>query len=233
MNGILKSDGGFAEYMIASHYALVHLPDNLSFEQAAPLMCAGATVWNAIRQINLEKGKTIAIVGIGGLGVLGIQFAKALGYRVAAIDKSDIGLKLAMEVPIPLRPDIIVSIDDPEAAQKLSDFTDEIGLAAAVVCTDDVPASDWTLHRLQPRGTCVVLGLPEQGFTFDAFNLVFREIIVRGSLHSGIDEVTKMLEAVAENNIVSHLTLLPLEQGEKIPEMAAARAFKGKLVVTI
>ncbi|KAH7000543.1 chaperonin 10-like protein [Ilyonectria destructans] len=233
MNGIVKSDGGFAEYMITSHYALVHLPDNLSFEQAAPLMCAGATVWNAIKQTNLKKGQTIAIVGIGGLGVLGIQFAKALGYRVAAVDKSEVGLKLAIEVPTALRPDIVVSFNDRQASQKISDFADGIGLAAAVVCTDDVPASDWTLHRLQPRGTCVVLGLPEKGFTFDAFNLVFREIVVKGSLHSGIDEVAKMLEAVAQHNIVSHLTLLPLEQGESIPEKAAARAFTGKLVVTI
>ncbi|KAK7415938.1 hypothetical protein QQX98_005511 [Neonectria punicea] len=212
MNGILKADGGFAEYMIASDYALVHLPDNLSFEQAAPLMCAGATVWNAIVQTNLGKGKTMAIVGIGGLGVLSIQFAKALGYRVAAIDKFESGLKLATQVPAALRPDIVVGFDDPEASKKISDFTGGIDLAAAVVCTDDVPASDWTLHRLQPRGTCVVLGLPERGFTFDAFNLVFREIVVKGSLHSGIDEVTKMLDAVARHDIISHVTLLPLEQ---------------------
>jgi propanol-preferring alcohol dehydrogenase len=190
-------------------------------------------VWNAIKQTGLEKDKTIAIVGIGGLGLLGIQFAKTLGYRVAAIDKLDMGLKLATEVPAPLTPDIVVSFSDPEASQKLSDFTDGIGFAAAVVCTDDVPATDWTLHRLQPRGTCVVLGLPEQGFTFDAFNLVFKEIVVKGSLHSGIDEVNKMLDAVAKHNIASHLALLPLEQGETIPEKIAARAFTGKLVVTI
>jgi D-arabinose 1-dehydrogenase-like Zn-dependent alcohol dehydrogenase len=190
-------------------------------------------VWNAIKETGLEKEKTIAVVGIGGLGLLGIQFAKAMGYRVAAIDKSDLGLKLAAEVPAPLTPDIVVSFSDPEASKKLADFTDGIGLAAAVVCTDDVPASDWTLHRLQPRGTCVVLGLPETGFKFDAFNLVFREIVVKGSLHSGIDEVNKMLEAVAEHNIVSQLALLPLEQGETIPERIAARAFMGKLVVTI
>ncbi|KAH9205322.1 chaperonin 10-like protein [Leptodontidium sp. 2 PMI_412] len=233
MGGILKADGGFAEYMIASHYALVRLPDSISFEQAAPLMCAGATVWNAIRETRLLTGQTIGIVGIGGLGVLGVQFAKALGLRVVAIDNRDVGLKLASEVPSHLRPDLVISFNSPAAAGQISDFTDGIGLNAAVVCTDDGPASDWTLHRLQPRGTCVVLGLPDEGLKFDAFNLVFREIVVKGSLHSSVDEVMKMVDVVAKHGIVSHLTLLRLEEGEAIPQMAAAHAFTGRLVVTI
>jgi propanol-preferring alcohol dehydrogenase len=190
-------------------------------------------VWNAIKQTGLAKGQTIALVGIGGLGVLGVQFAKAMGYRVAAVDNRDVGLKLATEVPDHLRPDLTVSSNSSDAVQQISNFTNGVGLNAAVVCTDDVTASDWALHRLQPRGTCVVLGLPEKGFTFDAFNLVFREIIVKGSLHCGVDEVKKMVGAVAEHGIVSHLTLLPLEEGEDIPEKAAAHAFTGRLVVTI
>ncbi|KAI7768244.1 hypothetical protein LZL87_012606 [Fusarium oxysporum] len=70
--------------MITSHYSLVHLPDDVSYEQAAPLICAGATVWNAIKETGLEKAHSKALVGIGGLGVLCVQFAKALGYRVVA-----------------------------------------------------------------------------------------------------------------------------------------------------
>jgi Zn-dependent alcohol dehydrogenases len=175
----------------------------------------------------------VAIVGIGGLGVLAIQFAKARGLRVVAIDKRDIGLKLASEVPAHLRPDLTISFNSHVAIQQISDFTDGIGLNSAVVCTDDVSASDWALHRLQPKGVCVVLGLPESGFKFDAFNLVFREIVVKGSLHCPVDEAEKMVEAVVENGVVSHLTLLPLEEGENIPERAAAHSFTGRLVVKI
>ncbi|CAI7563966.1 unnamed protein product [Penicillium bialowiezense] len=233
MSGILKADGGFAEYMVASHSALVRLPDELSFEQAAPLMCAGATAWNAIKETGLEDGGSIAIVGIGGLGVLAIQFAKARGLRVVAIDNRDVGLKLASEVPVHLRPDLTINLNSHDAVQKISEFTSGIGLNGAVVCTDDVSASDWALHRLQPRGVCVVLGLPESGFRFDAFNLVFREIIVRGSLHCPIEEAKKMIEAVVENGITSHLTVLPLEEGEDIPERAAAHSFTGRLVIKI
>ncbi|GIJ81502.1 hypothetical protein Asppvi_000001 [Aspergillus pseudoviridinutans] len=233
MNGILRADGGFAEYMIASDNALVHLPDDLSFEQAAPLMCAGATAWNAIKETGLEKGKSIAIVGIGGLGVLAIQFAKARGLRVVAIDNRDIGLKLACDVPAHLTPDLVVNINSRSAIKEIDAFTDSIGLQGTVVCTDDVAASDWSLHRLQPQGACVVLGLPESGFQFDAFNLVFREIIVKGSLHCSVNEVKNMIKAVSENGIVSHLTLLPLEGGEDIPERAAAHSFTGRLVIQV
>ncbi|KAJ5465932.1 Polyketide synthaseenoylreductase [Penicillium desertorum] len=233
MSGILRADGGFAEYMTASHYALVHLPDNLSFEQAAPLMCAGATVWNAVKETGLEKGQSIAIVGIGGLGVLAVQFAKSRGLRVVAIDNRDIGLKLASEVPAHLRPDQVINFNSHDAIQKILEFTDGIGLSGAVVCTDDVPASDWALHRLQPRGVCVVLGLPESGFKFDAFNLVFRELVVKGSLHCPVDEVKAMIKAVSANGVVSHLTVLPLEKAEDIPDRATAHSFTGRLVITL
>ncbi|KAM5342540.1 hypothetical protein ACJ41O_013506 [Fusarium nematophilum] len=233
MCGIIKADGGFAEYMKAWHGAVVHLPDSLSFEQAAPLMCAGATVWNGIKQAGLKTGQSIAIVGIGGLGVLGVQFAKALGYRVVAVDRRDVGLKLASEVPAHLRPDLVVGVDDSEAGQKISDFTDGIGLNAAVVCTGDESASDWAAEQLQPRGVIVAAGIPEQGFRLDPLKLVLREIVVKGVLHCSMDETRKMMDVVVEHGVVSHLTMLPLEKGEDIPEKAAAYAFEGRLVLTI
>jgi len=165
--------------------------------------------------------------------VLAIQFAKARGLRVVAIDNRDIGLRLACEVPAHLRPDVIINFKSPDAIKTIEQFTDGIGLHGAVVCTDDVPASDWSLHRLQPRGVCVVLGLPESGYRFDAFNLVFREIVVKGSLHCPVNEVENMIKAVSENGIVSHLTILPLDKGEDIPERAAAHSFTGRLVVQV
>lgn len=119
-------------------------------------------------------------MAIGGLGLLVIQFTKALGNRVVVVHHKDVTSKLA-DVREGLRPDLSVDYKKPEAIKQISDFTDGILLDAAVVCTDNIPANDWILHQLHPRGTCVVLGLPEQGFNFDAFNLVFREIVVKGS----------------------------------------------------
>ncbi|RSM11391.1 hypothetical protein CEP52_003055 [Fusarium oligoseptatum] len=159
------------------------------------------TVWNAIKQMGLKKGDSIGIVGIGGLGVLAIQFAKALGYQVIAVDNRDIGLRLASEVHSHLKPDAIVKFCDEEAAKQISDLTRDIGLHGAV---------------LRPRVVYVVLGLSEQGYKFDAFNLVFREIVVKGSIFTSADEARKMLEVVGREGVRSHLTVLKLEEGEVI-----------------
>ena len=232
MGGILGADGGFAEYMLTKENAIMQIPENVLFEQAAPMMCAGATIWTAILAAGLKKGQTLGIVGIGGLGILGIQFAKALGYRVVAIHYRDIKSKLE-SVQKALRHDLFVSSESPDAVDQLSKFTDGIGLDAAIVCTDSVPTNDWILHRLHPRGTCVVLGLPAEGFHFDAFNLVFREIVIKGSLHASIEDMKQMLEVVSKHNITSPVDEVPFEEAEGLPARVHAREFSGKPVVVM
>ena len=215
MTGILGADGGFAQYMMSPDSALLKLPDNLPFEQAAQLMCAGA-----------------AIFGIGGLGILGIQFAKALSLRVVAIHHRDVSSKME-EIPKDLRPDLIVDYTKPDAVKQIAEFTDGILLDAAIVCTDNILVNDWILHQLHPRGTCVVLGLPEKGFTFDAFNLVFREIVVKGSLHSSIERMRDMLKVVTKHNIRSNITVVPLDEAENLLERVHNHEIGGRAVVTM
>ncbi|KAI8652950.1 PKS-ER domain-containing protein [Fusarium keratoplasticum] len=190
------------------------LPERMKALLLQELSTIDVTVWNAIKQTGLKKGYSIGIVGIGGLGVLAIHFAKALGYQVVAIDNRDVGLRLAAEVPSHLKPNAIVKFGDEEAAKQISDLTRDIGLHGAVACTDDVEASDWALHQLRPRGVCVVLGLPEQSYKFDAFNPVFREIVVKGSIFTNADEAREMLEVVGREGVLSHLTVLKLEERE-------------------
>jgi propanol-preferring alcohol dehydrogenase len=174
----------------------------------------------------------VAIIGIGGLGVLGIQFAKARGYRVVAVDNHDVGLKLASEVPSHLKPDLILSLEDPETIQQISDFT-EIGLNSAIVCTSDNDANDWAAQRLQPRGVLVVAGFPEQGLKFDPMNLLFKEIVVKGTIHCSMEETREMMEFVVEHGIRSHLSLLSMDEAEDIVARSEAHAFVGRPVVQI
>jgi propanol-preferring alcohol dehydrogenase len=230
MGGILKADGGFAEYMISPDDAIMRVPEGLPFEQAAPLMCAGCTMWTAILQANAKKGSTMAIVGVGGLGVLGIQFAKAMGYRVVAIGSRDNASNMDI-IPNSLGPDLYVNRKREEANQQILDFTEGRGLDATVVSTDDVKVNDWILQQLHPRATAVVLGLPESGFTFDAFNLVFREIVVKGSLHSSVEEMEEMLKVAAEHNIRSAISKISMEEAEELPERNAKRVIAGRPVV--
>jgi D-arabinose 1-dehydrogenase-like Zn-dependent alcohol dehydrogenase len=150
MGGILKADGGFAEYMLSFDDAIMRVPEGLPLDQAAPLMCAGCTMWTAILEAKTNKGSTMAIVGVGGLGILGIQFAKAMGYRVVAIGSRDNATNLAI-IPDGLGPDLYVNRKRPEANQQILDFTEGRGLDFTVVSTDDVEVNDWILHQLHPR----------------------------------------------------------------------------------
>jgi D-arabinose 1-dehydrogenase-like Zn-dependent alcohol dehydrogenase len=230
MGGITKADGGFAEYMLSKDDAIMRIPEGVPFEQAAPLMCAGATIWTAIRATGAREGASMAIVGIGGLGILGIQFAKALGYRVMAIGSRDTASNLDV-IPAGLGPDIYVNRTANDAEQQILDFTDGCGLASAVVSTDGAEVNDWVLHQLQPRATAVLLGLPTTGFSFDAFNLVFREIVVKGSLHSSVSDMEEMLEVVAKHHVQSQVSCLPLAEAETLPQMIHNRELSGRAVV--
>jgi hypothetical protein len=136
-------------------------------------------------------------------------------------------------IPEDLKPDLIVDYIKDESIRQILDFTSGIGLDAAVVCTDNISANDWTLHQLHPKGISVVLGLPLEGLRFDAFNLVFREIIIKGSLHSSVESMRKMIQVVADYKIRSEITIVPLDEAETLPERFHKHELRGRAVVTI
>ncbi|GKT48141.1 alcohol dehydrogenase [Colletotrichum spaethianum] len=229
----ITAKGGFAEYMVADAMTTVLLPDVLSFEQAAPLMCAGATVWNALDQCSLKAEQSVAIVGIGGLGILAVQFAKARGLRTVAVDKYPDSLELLTDTGPGLEPDLLVGIDDDDALQRINNFTNNIGLKAVIVCNDNVAAAEWSLKLLQPRGICIPLGLPENGYFFNAFDLGFKELVIKGSLCANTQSVETMMKTVVKHNVKSHVTTIPLAEAHSLPTKYIARDFKGRLVVLV
>jgi len=95
---VITYDGGYEEYMVAPGEALARLPDGISVEEAAPLLCAGITTYNALRHSGALPGDLVAIQGVGGLGHLGIQFASKLGYRVAAVSRGAENAELARKL---------------------------------------------------------------------------------------------------------------------------------------
>ncbi|KAF4959273.1 hypothetical protein FSARC_10789 [Fusarium sarcochroum] len=230
-------DGGFADYASADPETTVRLPDSISFQQAAPLTCAGATVWGSIEGATseLSKGETVAIVGVGGLGHLGIQFSKALGFRTIAVDSREAGRQLAEDVENPkLKPDLVVDSSDTESASKIIyDFTKGEGVAAAIVCTPSLEANRWALNILRIKGTLGILGLPQNPWQFDAAPIVFRELSIKGSYVAGKDATDRMMRVVEEAGVRSHLTVVPFEKIPDIVDMYEDAAFKGRIVVQI
>ncbi|KAF2833785.1 GroES-like protein [Ophiobolus disseminans] len=230
-----RHDGAFAQYMLADPETTVHLPSTVSYEQGAPLMCAGATAWGALRKLDLDvkPGDAVAIVGIGGVGHLGLQFAKALGYKTVAIDNRHEGLQLALDLPEHLRPDLIIDSTASDADEAILNFTSDEGLAGIVVCTDSIQANAWSLQQLGNQGVMVPLGLPKDKWQFDSESMIFRELTIKGSYVASADEVENMLKLLVEHGISSDLTILDFDQIPAVVERYLHPSMKGRLVIRI
>jgi D-arabinose 1-dehydrogenase-like Zn-dependent alcohol dehydrogenase len=181
----------------------------------------------------LGSGETVAIIGIGGLGYLGVQFAKALGFRAIAVDSRPAGCELASQIKSKhLQPDLVVNSSDPDAASRaIYDLTNGEGVAAAIVCTDSIAANQWALKLLRVEGTLGVLGLPVEAWRFDADVIVFKELSIRGSYVASRDATERMLKTVESAGVSSHITAIPYEQIPEIVTMYENESFSGRLVV--
>ena len=153
MTGV-TSDGGYAEYMIAPATALARVPDDLSSVEAAPLMCAGITTFNALRNSGARPGEVVAVLGLGGLGHLGVQFAAKMGFETIAIargqDKAPLARQLGAHHYIDSR------AEDPAAALQ------KFGGAKVILATATSGAAmDAVQGGLAVRGTLLIVGVPE------------------------------------------------------------------------
>jgi alcohol dehydrogenase len=147
----LTRDGGYAEYMIARSEALARIPDGLSSEDAAPLMCAGVTTFNALRNSAARPGDLVAIHGLGGLGHLGVQFAAKMGFRTVAIARGEEKGQLAQTLGATRYID--------SRAQDPSAELAKLGGAKVILATvTDAEAMQSVLGGLGPNGTMLVLG---------------------------------------------------------------------------
>jgi D-arabinose 1-dehydrogenase-like Zn-dependent alcohol dehydrogenase len=173
----------------------------------------------------------VGIVGIGGLGTLAVQFAKAMGHTVVAVDNRAEGRELA--TAFSLKADLVVNPDEDDAVEKIKQWAGRDGLAAVIVCTDHVGITKWSLTTLRPHGVAVPLGLPVEGFSFDAFALIFNEITIKGSLVSNRWQAEDMMAAVARHGIKSHLNVVTMKDGPKLPELYMDQHLKGRLVMKI
>jgi D-arabinose 1-dehydrogenase-like Zn-dependent alcohol dehydrogenase len=182
---------------------------------------------------DLKPGEAVAIVGIGGVGHLGVQFAKALGYKTVAIDNRPEGRQLALELPESLKPDLVLDSTASDADEQILDFTSGEGLAGIVVCTDSIQANAWSLQQLGNKGVMVPLGLPKDKWQFDSEAMVFRELTIKGSYVCSAEEVEAMLRVVAEHGISSHLTVLDFDQIPSLVERYLHASMKGRLVIKI
>src|SRR5215467_6232644 len=166
-------DGGYQEFMVAPLQALARVPDSLDAAEAAPLMCAGITTFNALRHSGAVPSDLVAIHGIGGLGHLGIQFAKKFGYRVAAIGRGPDNATLAKK----LGADLYIDSAAADAAVELQ----KLGGARVILATAPSGKSmSAVVGGLATNGTLLVVGVPTDPIEVSATQLVFGTRRIQG-----------------------------------------------------
>lgn len=206
----LNSDGGMAEYILADPRFTVRLPEGLSFLKAAPLMCAGSTVYNSILNAKRSKGDIIAMIGIGGLGHLGVQFAKVMGYKVVAVDMRQPPLDFVSSFSDRHRPDLIIDAKEGvEAALKQisSCFRTAdgkwpaTGVDAAIVCASTIQSYTFSTSILAKHGTLVAVGQPSEHIPFHWSTFVAKDITIVPGCLGNKSIVDNMMECVVREEI--------------------------------
>jgi propanol-preferring alcohol dehydrogenase len=210
-------DGEYAEVMIAEARGIASIPEELRSAEAAPLLCAGITTYNALRNAGLRGGDLVAVQCIGGLGHLGIQFARQMGFRTVAIGRGREKETLAKELGAHVYID--TAVDDAAAVLQ------RVGGARAILATAPSGGAMAPLvSGLAARGKLIVVGVPQDQMQLSAFPLVFGGRSIYGSLAGKAMDTEDTLAFSVLENIRPKIETVPLDQAAD----AYARMMQGK-----
>lgn len=203
--GGYTQNGGFAEYIVADPNYVAHIPAGLAARDAAPLICAGITSYKGLRETQARPGQWVVVSGIGGLGHLGVQYAKAMGLQVCAVDVDDGKLQHAKH----LGADAVVNArtGDPVAAvRKLT----EGGAHGVLITAPSLPAFKQGVGMTRKHGTCVLVGIPPGDFPTPLFDVVANCITIRGSFVGNRRDMAEALAFAADGKVLANIELQPL-----------------------
>jgi propanol-preferring alcohol dehydrogenase len=228
----VTTNGCFAEYAKVDSRSSTVLPDEVSFMSAAPLACAGRTVWRAVLETELKAGEWVCFVGSGGgLGHLGIQFAKALGLKIIGIDARDEGLDLTRENGA----DVVVDArkGKEEATKAVQAVTGGTGADATVNLSDAASAAGLACAVTKMHGLMVQIAQPDT-IEIPFAEIIFRDIRVRGSLICSPEESKSMLKCIAEHGVtVKTNPFYGLDKIENLVSMVHGGKIQGKAIIVV
>ena len=219
-------NGGFAEYVLADPDYIGHLPDGLDFAPAAPVLCAGVTVYKGLKETDTKPGDTVVVSGIGGLGHMAVQYAKAMGLHVIAVDIADDKLKLAGDLGADLT--INAAKQDPiDEVQKLG------GADGVLVTAVSTKAFDQAVGMLARGGTMSLVGLPPGTFDLSIFDCVLNRKTIRGSIVGTRMDLIEALAFAGEGKVNTHYSLDKLDNINGIFDRMRAGQIDGRVVMEI
>jgi alcohol dehydrogenase/propanol-preferring alcohol dehydrogenase len=219
-------DGGYAEYMVAPAEAVALMPDDLPADEAAPLMCAGITVFNALRNSGARGGDLVAVQGIGGLGHLGIQYARQIGFRTVAIGRG--GDKQVLAKKLGAHEYIDTSAGDPAAAlQKLG------GAHVVLATAPDSKSMSALVNGLGPNGTLIVVGAGMESLNVTPLQLIGGSKSVRGWASGTARDSQDTLEFSVVSGVRPMIERYPLEKAAEAYQQMISGKARFRVVLTM
>ncbi len=220
-------DGGFAEYVRAHAAYVAAIPQGLSAADAAPILCAGVTTYKGLKETEARPGQWVVVSGIGGLGHLAVQYARAMGLRVAAIEVDDDKLALASSCGA----EVTANARTEDVAAKILKETG--GAHGALVTAASVSAFKQALGTLRRGGTCALVGLPPGEFPTPIFDVVLKRITIRGSIVGTRNDLAEALGFAARGAVKAHYQTAPLEAVNDVFTQLRTGQVLGRTVLTL
>ena len=220
-------NGSFAQFALAQADYLGRIPKNLSFVNAAPILCAGVTTYKGLKETEARPGEWVVISGVGGLGHVAIQYARAMGLHVAAVDLGPEKMALARELGAEITIDVKTQ-DPPAEIQK------QIGGAHGVLVTAvSTVAFKQAMGMLRRGGTCVLNGLPPGEFPVSIFDVVLNRYTIRGSIVGTRLDLEEALAFAAEGKVRATIETQPLESINEVFNRLKTGRVNGRVVLGI
>jgi propanol-preferring alcohol dehydrogenase len=220
-------NGAFAEYVLAPAAYVARIPDKLEFVEVAPILCAGVTTYKGLKETEVRPGQWVVISGIGGLGHVAVQYAKAMGMHVAAVDvgKDKLALARALGAEIAL---------DARGTDPAAELQRLIGGAHGALVTAVSPAAfRQAVGMLRSRGTCVFVGLPPGELATPIFDVVLKRLTLRGSIVGTRMDLKEALQIAVDGRIQPTIELKPLSAVNETFTALREGTLRGRVVLAV
>lgn len=218
-------DGGYAEYVVAPAAYLAHLPAALGFLESAPILCAGLTPYRGLKETGAKPGEWVVVLGVGGLGHLAVQYAKAMGLHVIAVDVVDEKLAMAQRLGAEITIHALHQDTRREVRRQVG------GAHAVLVTSSSLAAYEQAIHLLRRRGTCVFVGLPPGECPVSVHTMVAKQLTLKGSTVGTRKDLQEALQFAAEGKVHGLIEVQPLEAINDILQRLRAGQIHGRVVL--
>lgn len=227
LNAGYSVDGGYAEYCKAPANYVVNVPAGVDLAEISPIFCAGVTTYKALKVSEAKPGDWVAIYGIGGLGHVALQYAKAMGFNVIAVDIQDDKLDLASE----LGADLTINGLKCDPIQEIKEKVGGVQAAVSVAVTKK--AFEQAYGSVKRGGTLVVVGLPNDELPIPIFDTVLNGVSVKGSIVGTRKDLQEAVQFAADGKVKTNISTEPLDNINEVFERMEKGQINGRVVLTL